>query len=82
MDNDTASKQQFKDTVARMTSQLQAIDAVYPPIIAAAEPHDRRLAELVRACRRADHALAEYIRSKAERGEALPPGTAGLLLNR
>lgn len=74
-----ASKDEFKATVERMTAQLEAIDTVYPALIARVEPFDRELAAKIRASMNADAELLRYVRSKAEAREVLPAGVFALL---
>jgi hypothetical protein len=60
-----ATKQDFQDLVARLTSALSQHDVVYPALIAAAAP-DRELVKLLQKASAADLELLQYIKRKAE----------------
>ncbi len=62
-------KQVFTETVSRITAALDQHDAVYPQLIAAIEPFDKKLAALVQASANADMQLLRYLQNKAERGD-------------
>jgi len=75
-------KERFQGLVAQLNAMLARIDAVYPQMIAAAEPHDRELARRLEASMRADRELLQHVRSKTEAGGSLPAGVSSLLLGR
>lgn len=62
-------KEVFQSTVSRITAALNQHDVVYPQLIAAVEPFDKKLAAKIRAAAEADMELLRYLQGKAERNE-------------
>lgn len=58
----------FTDTVGRITNALNQHDFVYPQLISAVAPFDRKLASLIEESAKADRKMLEYLQSKAEAG--------------
>lgn len=59
-------KQVFSDTVAKISYALNQHDVIYPQLIAAVAPFDKKLAALIEASAAADRQMFEYLRGKAE----------------
>jgi hypothetical protein len=92
MDNNTSSivsssastKEDFNATVTRLNEALERHDAVYPSLISAVSGFDKQLAAKIAACAAADADLAQYLKSKVERGEnrGIMASIVSLLLSR
>lgn len=73
------SKSDFLSLVASLTSQLERIDQVYPPMIADARQFDRELAKKIEGAMNADRELLQYLKSKAEAQQLPASVVVGLL---
>jgi hypothetical protein len=76
------NKENFRALISLLTRALSLHDSVYPVLVDAATPFDRELARKIEASAKADRDLLTYLKSKTERGEALPPAIITGLLNR
>lgn len=76
------TKSEFQLLVNTLTASLERIDSVYPEMIESAKPFDRELAGKIEAAMKADRELLQYIKSKAETRQALPPEVIIGLLGR
>lgn len=78
---DNHAKENFKSLIHLLQVALANIDVVYPQLLEAASL-DRGLQAKIQASMKADQELLEYLKSKVEKGEALPPTLVAGLLNR
>ena len=80
MDQNTSlTKSDFANLVTSLTSQLERIDAVYPPMIASARQFDRELARKIEGAMNADRELLTYLKGKAEAQQLPASVVVGLL---
>jgi hypothetical protein len=77
-----ADKENFRALITLLTYATSHIDTVYPTLVDAAMPFDKELARKIEAAKKADIELLEYVKSKMERGQALPPIIVKGLLGR
>ena len=75
-------KENFRSLISLLTQALAHIDTVYPTLVDAAAPYDKVLAGKIEAAKKADMDLLEYVKSKMEKGQALPPAIISGLLGR
>lgn len=75
-------KEQFKGLLGTIQMACDGIDAKYAQMIQVAQPFDKELVRVLEACKKADKDILQYVLSKTEKGQELPPGIVAGLLGR